>query len=169
MNAYYTHQKYLQKEIDNLKNGSILLELGVGVGSSSVIHNNCKTKNITAIAFESDYNWLNNMCNRFELPNYKFIHIKDWKLLAEYLHSDTYDLVFVDQAPWSARIDSINMLKNITKTFIVHDYDYFNENKSFVCDEKTWWNKNYANQFSLEENYELKPPTLIMRNKNADS
>ena len=44
--------------------------------------------------------------------------------------SKKYDLVFVDQAPWSARIDTIDFLtdKN-TSVFILHDYDQYNINE----------------------------------------
>jgi hypothetical protein len=91
------------------------------------------------------------------------------------LNEEEYDLVFVDQSPWWARIDSINLLKDKTKIFILHDYDYFNKsdnewvkespNDIYVNDETSWLGQTYSKEFLLENNYEILPPTLIMRKK----
>jgi hypothetical protein len=66
-------------------------------------------------------------------------------------------------------------LKDKTKIFIVHDYDYFNKsdnewvkispNDIYINDETSWLGQMYSSEFLMEDNYEILPPTLIMRKK----
>jgi hypothetical protein len=176
-NAYCTHQKYTNKELDNLKSNSFVLELGVGNGSSPLMYEFCKNNpDSTVSSFETDSVWFEQMFEKYgDLPNYIFNLIEDWSDLKNHLNEEEYDLVFVDQSPWWARIDSINLLKDKTKIFILHDYDYFNKsdnewvkespNDIYVNDETSWLGQTYSKEFLLENNYEILPPTLIMRKK----
>lgn len=175
MNAYYTHQKYLRRELKALARNAKVLELGVGEGSSSVMHDFCRLNpDSRVIAYESDESWLNTMKSKYELENYSFNYISNWDKLDQVVGDSIFDLVFVDQSPWEARIYSINKLKEKTKLFIVHDYDYFNHSiglspvgseQSYISNENSFWGKEYSGEFSLEDNYEILPPTLIMRKK----
>jgi hypothetical protein len=175
--AYCTHQKYTNKELDNLKSNSFVLELGVGNGSSPLMYEFCKNNpDATVSSFETDSVWFEQMFEKYgDLPNYIFNLIEDWVDLKNHLNEEEYDLVFVDQSPWWARIDSINLLKDKTKIFILHDYDYFNKsdnewvkespNDIYVNDATSWLGQTYLKEFLLEDNYEILPPTLIMRKK----
>jgi hypothetical protein len=175
MNAYYTHQKYLKRELDSLKKTAKVLELGVGDGSSPLMYEFCqKNPRAKVFAFENDEGWLNNMKSKYELKNYSFSYLSEWNQLEDMIESSAFDLVFVDQSPWEARTYSIDLLKGRVKTFIVHDYDYFNHSvglspsgseQSYISDENSFWGKTYSQEFILEDNYELLPPTLIMRKK----
>ena len=175
--AYCTHQKYTSEELDNLKSNSVILELGVGNGSSPLMYEFCKNNpDSTVVSFETDAAWFEQMFAKYgDLPNYIFNLIEDWNDLENHLTQDEYDLVFVDQSPWWARIESINLLKDKSKLFILHDYDYFNKddnewvknspNDIYVNDETSWLGQTYSDEFVLEDNYEILPPTLIMRKK----
>ena len=175
--AYCTHQKYTNKELDNLKSNSFVLELGVGNGSSPLMYEFCKNNpDATVSSFETDSVWFEQMFEKYgDLPNYIFNLIEDWVDLKNHLNEKEYDLVFVDQSPWMARIDSITLLKDKTKIFILHDYDYFNKsdnewvknspNDIYVNDKTSWLGQTYLKEFLLEDNYEILPPTLIMRKK----
>lgn len=170
MNPFYTHQKYLQQELDSLKSTAIILELGVGEGSSPLMYEFCKkNKKAKVFAFESDESWLNGMKSKYELKNYTFNHILDWNNLLKEVESlgSKFDFVFVDQSPWEARTQSIDNLKGMVDTFMVHDYDYFNQgySSSYVSDQNSWWGTTYSKDFIFEDNYELLPPTLVMRKK----
>ena len=173
MDAYATHQEYTKKELESLKGKKIVLELGVGNGSSPLMYNFCKNNpKARVISFETEQSWFNSMFEKYgEQENYVFNLIENWDDLSNHLPKGTYDLVFVDQAPWAARIDSINLLKDRTKTFILHDYDYYNQNQEVPCnniyinDETSWLGQNYSNEFILEDNFEILPPTLVMRKK----
>jgi hypothetical protein len=175
--AYCTHQKYTNKELDTLKSNSFVLELGVGNESSPLMYEFCKNNpDATVSSFETDSVWFEQMFEKYgDLPNYIFNLIEDWEDLKNHLNEEEYDLVFVDQSPWWARIDAINLLKDKTKIFILHDYDYFNKsdnkwvkqspNDIYVNDETSWLGQTYSEEFLLEDNYEILPPTLIMRKK----
>jgi hypothetical protein len=175
--AYCTHQKYTKKELDNLKSNSVVLELGVGNGSSPLMYEFCKSNpESKVISFETDGAWFEQMFKKYgDLDNYIFNLIEDWNDLENHLSSDEYDLVFVDQSPWWARIESIDLLKDKCNLFVLHDYNFFNQsinewvkspcNDICINDETSWLGQRYSENFILEDNYELLPPTLIMRKK----
>jgi hypothetical protein len=177
MDAYITHQEYLKKELLSLDGSAVILELGVGNGSSPLMYEFCKNNpDSTVLSFETDGAWFDQMFEKYgDLPNYIFNLIGDWEDLKNHLNEEEYDLVFVDQSPWSARIDSINLLKDKTKTFILHDYDYYNKddnewvktspNNIYINDKTSWLGQTYSSEFLMEDKYEILPPTLIMRKK----
>jgi hypothetical protein len=179
-NGWYSHRLYLFKELVSLNENASILEFGVGDGSSILIHDYCKeNKNAQAIAFETDKSWFLKMKDQYELENYRFVFLESWSDLQQHLENKIYDLVFVDQSPWEARIESIDLIKDKSRTVMVHDYDYYNKDllqikgkvsgtsqNIYVNDENSFWWKNYSNLFSIEDYYEKLPPTLIMRSKN---
>ena len=131
---YYTHRKYLKKELSLLdsKNKLKILEFGVGEGSSSIFNEFAlNNKNIKIEAFETDKAWLDETKEKYELDNYKFTHIDNWNdFLIEKNFQENYDLIFVDQSPWEARVKTLDILINKSSVTILHDYDYFN--KGFI-------------------------------------
>ncbi len=177
MIKYYTHQKYLKRELDNLKDGSLILELGIGHGSCPLMYEYCKKNpNSIVTGFETDAEWFTNMHNEYgDLANYNINSINTWEDLKNYINKDKYDLIFADQAPWEARIESIDFLKDRCDLFILHDYDYFNKpqhswvskgpNSIYINDDSSWLGQKYGEEFVLEDNYKLLPPTLVMRKK----
>jgi hypothetical protein len=169
----YTHRPFLKEQLDKLKDNAVVLELGVGDGSSSLMKEYCESSDKhKVLAFDTDRNWYNSMKKEYAVENYGFNFLNSWNDILEYLPYDSYDLVFVDQAPWEARIDCINLLKDKTSVFVVHDYDYYNYvNGSegvdyYGCDEKSWWGQTYSNEFTLighcEDASIDNPPTLVM-------
>jgi hypothetical protein len=173
MSDYYTHRPYLKKELESLKNDTkiICLELGTGDGSALIFEEYAKSnKNIKIMAYESDYEWLNKTRETYGLDNYIFTHIDNWdEFLSQNNFNEIYDLVFVDQTPWEARIKSIDTLKDKSKTIILHDFDFFNIG---VCEdvysvkEGSYFHTKYGKDFELIAHYEQLPPTLVMKNKN---
>jgi hypothetical protein len=175
--GYCTHQKYTSEELDNLKSNSVVLELGVGNGSSPLMYEFCKNNpDSTVVSFETDAVWFDQIFAKYgDLPNYIFNLIEDWSDLVNHISEDKYDLVFVDQSPWWARIESIDLLKDKSDLFILHDYDFFNKPENewvknkptdiYVNDETSWLGQTYSDGFVLEDNYKILPPTLIMRKK----
>lgn len=166
-NPHYTHRPFLEAELKKLpkdKNCTIL-ELGVGDGSSLLINNHCSSNlNHKAISFETDALWYNKMKLTYELPNYNFYIINEWSNFSNLFNEPHYDLVFVDQSPWQARIDAIDYLINKTNVFILHDYDYYN-NGTLINDQTSFLGQKYLDKFILEDCFNILPPTLIMRKK----
>jgi len=177
MNTFATHEQYTREELSKLKSDAKVLELGIGEGSSPLMYEFCKNNPDAVVqAFETDATWFNMMYQKFgDLPNYIFNQIETWDDLVNHTTEKSYDFTFVDQAPWMARIESIDLLKDKCDLFILHDYDYFNgesqewvtapANNHYVNDSTSWLGQKYLSEFTLEDNYELTPPTLVLRKK----
>jgi hypothetical protein len=166
---YYTHRPYiiseLNKLIDSKKSSTIsILELGVGDGSSEVFNEfSQKHKNISIIGLETDYLWYNNMKAKYELPNYQIRYLESWQE-PSYLDilNNNYDLIFVDQNPWEARIDAINKLYGNFQALILHDYDFYNPKESrFDIGKNSFFGK-YLEKYHISEFHSQLPPTLVM-------
>lgn len=158
--AYYTHRPYLSRELSRLKDQAKILELGVGHGSSLLIHNYCKDNNCFATSFETNKQWFDDMKEQYQLMNYKFNLIESWSNFDEIFIDSFYDLVFVDQSPWEARIDSMDYLASKSNVIILHDYDYYQRE----VDSKIFENR-YGDIFKIEYNDIELPPTLVLSKK----
>lgn len=173
MNAYYTHRDYLRKELENLEYSSKktikCLEFGTGDGSAKIFHEFAKTySNLSIKAFDSDSSWVSKTESTYKLINYSFHHVKSWDELLNHanFNDNYYDLVFVDQAPWEARIKTINFIKDKSKTIILHDYDFYNAGKcedAYSINEQSFFYQ-YNSDFEMFSYFELSPPTLVMKN-----
>lgn len=168
MNDYYTHRPYLIQILEGFdysKNVNIL-EFGTGEGSGEVFHQFASLySNLNIQSFDNDITWLNTMKNKYQLPNYNFTQVESWKELFDtYNFSSSYDLIFVDQSPWEARIMSLDFLKGKYQTAILHDYDYYNKgitppNKIYDTDESSYFAK-YLDAYTLQGYHSTLPPTL---------
>jgi hypothetical protein len=173
MSDYYTHREYLKKELETLKKNvkTNCLEFGTGDGSALIFGEYAKlNENVSITAYDSDFQWLNETKEKYSLENYNFTHINNWdEFLSQNNFNDIYDLIFVDQTPWEARINTIDLLKNQSKIIILHDFDYFNIG---VCEdiysvnEGSFFHTRYGDDFELFAFNEQLPPTLVMKNKN---
>jgi len=151
--VYCTHQKYTSEELDKLGDNAVVLELGVGNGSSPLMYEFCKENpTCTVQSFETDAAWFEKMFAKYgDLPNYVFNLIENWDDLKDHTPEDKYDL------------------------FILHDYDFFNNsdnpwvespcNNIYVSDDSSWLGQKYLGDFNMEDNYEVLPPTLILRKR----
>ena len=182
MNPYYTHQQFLINTLNlfNNSNKINILEFGVGEGSSSILNDYAqKNSKIKITSFEHDLNWLIDMKNKYSLSNYTFNHV-DWESF-DYreLKKYEYDIIFVDQGSWDARITTIDELKNNSKYIILHDYCYYNgfrgaeiserdKEWAFSVNQNTFFYNKYFNDFELLTQTELFPPTLIMKNRKLN-
>ena len=171
MSNFYTHREYLIQTLNEFNYNNVVncLEFGVGDGSSMIFNQYAnRFKNIKIDAFESDVDWLTNMGKKYQMVNYTFNKVKWAGFDYEKLKNKNYDLIFVDQGDWDARIKTLDELKNYSKYIIVHDYDYYNKG---ICEDiysvgdRTFWNK-YKVDFDMINKFDLLPPTLIMKSKN---
>lgn len=172
MNAYYTHQKYLTAELEKLDYTKPVrvLEFGTGDGSASILHDFAKRyPNLTIESFETDFNWLRNMANKYPSDNYTFRLVDLWdELFKTELFKGIYDLAFVDAGPdFDARIKIINYIKVKAKVIILHDYDFYNKGimeDHYFVGKGSFFGERYSKEFILQGNSEY-PGTLVMRNK----
>ena len=164
---YDSHVEHIKKELQSLPLNSSILEFGAGRGSGPIMHDFCKkNKTSNVYCFETDYDWYEIMSEEYgDLSNYKFVFISEWDKLLSKLDKNKYDLALVDQAPWSARLKTIDDLKDRVSTFILHDYNYYNSSHGLVCNKDTFLGNKYLDDYELEEHHIKRPPTLIMRRK----
>lgn len=177
MNAYYTHQDTLNKILESFdySNPVHCLEFGSGDGSSSVFHKFATSNpNLIVECFEHDENWLNNMSQKYKLNNYKF-NVVNWSNINyDFLKTKKYDLIFVDQGDWDARIVTIDEMRSYAKYIILHDYCYYNgfgagmvptPNMDYNnVGESSFFHK-YSDDFEVIGETSLYPPTLILKSK----
>lgn len=178
MNAYYTHQETLIKILDSLDYSKPVhcLEFGSGDGSSSIFHSYAQSKeNFVVDCYEHDASWLESMKSKYQLPNYTF-NVVDWGTITyDNLKEKHYDLIFVDQGDWDARIETIDNLQDNAEYIILHDYCYYNgfgagmipsENMDYnSVGENSFFHK-YSEKFDLISEVKLFPPTLVMKLKS---
>lgn len=171
MNDYYTHRKFLEKELSKLDYSKPVkcLEFGTGDGSALLFNSFAKkNKNMLVNSYDNDSLWVKKTAENYALDNYVFSHVDNWdSILTEESFKDAYDLVFIDQSPWEARIKTIDILLDKAKVIILHDYDYFNKNfceDIYSVGEGSFFQK-YSNKFHIVGEKELMPPTLIMIKK----
>ena len=172
MSDYYTHREYLHLELSKLNFTKKVkcLEFGTGDGSAVVFKEFTEqNKNLTVLSYESDLNWLNQTSEKYKSKNYIFKHV-DWdEFLDEKNFKEIYDLVFVDQSPWEARIKTIEILTKKAKIIMLHDYDFFNMG---ICDdtssitEGSFFYQKFSENFNMISHNKMSPPTLVMYNKN---
>ena len=182
MNAYYTHQDTLNKILESFDYSKPIhcLEFGSGDGSSSVFHTFAQSNpNLTVDCFEHEESWLNSMSEKYKLNNYNF-NVVDWSTINyNDLKIKNYDLIFVDQGDWDARLVTIDEMKNNAKYIILLDYCYYNgfrgaeiserdKEWAFSVNENTFFYNKYFNDFELLTQTELFPPTLIMKNRKLN-
>jgi len=172
-NPYYTHQKYLINEMNKLDNIKPLkiLEFGTGDGSAFVFSDYLsRYRNLTVDAYEDNLKWYGNMKEKYTNRNYRFHYVASWdRLIKESNILDyQYDLVFVDADLFETRIELINFIKYNAKVIILHDYDFYNKGvikDIFSVSEGSFFDKHFGDDFIMEGNYEVLPPTLILKNK----
>lgn len=174
MNPYYTHQQYLQQELNNLSkytNQQInILELGVGEGSSSLLYEFCKQfANANVLAFENNQEWSSFIKNKYSLPNYSINYIIDWNDVnyQSTITNNRYDLVFIDQSPWMARIAALDQLYNNFDIAILHDYDYYNPSHCKYCYDKNSFFSKYLSDYHIIGYSDILPPTLVFKHVNS--
>jgi hypothetical protein len=173
-NPYYTHREYLENELEKLiKQDSIrCIEFGTGDGSAEIFEKFAKEyQKIEITSFESDASWLKTVKEKYERDNYSFHQVENWsKFLDSYQPDGIYDLIFVDQSPWEARIDTINKMLDYSKVIILHDYDYYNKNSKnpYVNDDDSFFKQNYGDKCEIVSYYDILPPTLVMYNKSLN-
>jgi len=173
MNPYYSHQEYLKEELNKVPKNAICLEFGPGEGSSSVFSEFAlKNPQSKIAAFDNKYEWHTSMSSKYKTENYSFSFVSDWNdYLSRKEFNDIYDLIFVDQSPWEARIQTIKRFKVRGKVFILHDYDFYNkgvyDKDIFSVGEGTFFYKHFNDDFVMEPHFGILPPTLVLRNKKS--
>lgn len=96
-----------------------ILECGVGHWSTPMLHFISNAKGIDLLSCESDGAWLWQF-GEYESNLHKFLLVTDW-LSEPKIHSEKWDLAFVDCKPGEIRAPLIQKLKSVATYIVVHD------------------------------------------------
>lgn len=124
-NAYYTHQPVLVAALE-LSSGPVL-ELGVGEGSTQLIHDYCMKRKRPVVSVESDAGWLKRYTHLAN-PYHEFFHIKDWQVFYADVTRKHWGLAFIDQDSsdgFKNRAESFRQLRYHADYIVLHDCDAF--------------------------------------------
>lgn len=142
---YATHEPVLY-EIASNTTGPII-EFGCGHGSTDLLHEICKNNGRLLISIDDNQEWLQKFSRKYLDDGYKednsgwhkffFVpgvnqedsqNCDHWITFldnTELLNEIHFDLCFVDQSPWQARLETIKRFRSKCKYIILHDCDYF--------------------------------------------
>jgi len=177
---YYSHipvlKHIIENEITNLDDGITheyvgkkfgciheFIEMGVGHGSSGIMRHACLNYNARVISFETDKEWWDKITDEYSADTYDQIFVKNWDRLYNMIgriHSPSPDLVFIDQAPWEARIQAAHYFADMARFIIIHDYDFYPREMPELHEKL----KAKMKYWKLYE--DVAPPTLVCSNFN---
>jgi hypothetical protein len=132
-NQYTTHQPLLLELLK--KTSGNILELGCGEGSTKVFKNFVNNKR-KLYSIESNKEWYDKY-KYLEDENHELMYInapsidneetgKIWtSYIDEKLKNIKFEIVFIDQSPWTARTECLKYFIDKAKYIVVHDVDYF--------------------------------------------
>ncbi|HSW85896.1 MAG TPA: hypothetical protein VLG49_00190 [Rhabdochlamydiaceae bacterium] len=148
---YSTHQPVLFEMA--MRTEGPIIEFGCGNGSTDLLHEICKKNGRLLISIDDDFEWLQKFSQKYRGDGYEednsgwhkfffvpgknvnnhedcgyWIHFLDNCQLLKETH---FDLCFVDQSPWLARIETIKRFKHKSRYIILHDCDFYPVHK--VC------------------------------------
>lgn len=139
---YGTHLAALIK-VTSLTQGDVL-ELGVGMFSTPVLHYLCILSKRHLVSYDNDKAWIkrfsvSSFSNfKYEGPYHKFIYVKNWD---EAKIEKPWDVVLVDHSPDTRRIVEIRRLAKLAKYIVIHD--------SNESGEKIYQNYHYSQIYPL--------------------
>lgn len=112
--SWATHIPVLLKALE-LTDGPVL-ELGMGMMSTPLLHIMCEAQNRSLISYDNDGRFIE-MFSRFVAPWHVISLIEDWSTLNLY---QPWTVALVDQKPAVARKDAIKQLTHVDYV-VVHD------------------------------------------------
>lgn len=127
INGFATHQPILLETL-KITTGNVL-ELGCGDGSTNLIKNNISNDR-KLVSIESNREWADKFDGVIFLDAGNEDTVETGQKWVDCISSldEEFELAFIDQSPWAARIATFHYLKDKVKYLIIHDIDYFPRN-----------------------------------------
>ena len=163
---YATHQPILYTVASAIALGGNVIEFGTGKFSTHMLHELAVGGKFNIFSYDNNDGWIQKF-KRLECEFHRITPIDTWDATIQQILNDDvhYDLIFIDQAPWEARLESIKLLNNKCKYMIVHDCDYFqvHHDNNFNYDKYF----KFYHIYKIAENImlNLSPPTLLASNE----
>jgi hypothetical protein len=130
--SHATHQPLLSA-VAEMGRGRIL-EFGAGYYSTPILYDVVHRKKGRLMTFESDAKFVGKFFDDCDM-HFTIMDV-NWDTfwnspMFDAIAEMHWDLIFVDQAPWEARHDTIKRLKHNADFFVLHDCGYFFKNDIF--------------------------------------
>jgi hypothetical protein len=130
-NGWSTHQPFLEAYVR--RTSGDVLEFGIGHGSTGLLRHILSDSDRMLVSIEDNLEWFAKMKSIYpERANHRYIYLEPkedgshWKdFLASYTHPNKISIAFIDQAPWEARVWTLQALLDKTEYCMIHDADYF--------------------------------------------
>lgn len=101
-----------------------VLELGMGDGSTSLLHDYCKENQRRLYSYDSDLEWYRKFEKFRTKPSVTYCHeinyAQDWDNVAE-KHRENVGVILADHAPGERRKHDVALFCNIAKVIVCHD------------------------------------------------
>ena len=166
-NGMGSFKPFVNLLLENIDLKKDIIEIGIGFNSTPLFINKVKElQNIKSYHFENDIEWFNKINTKYSSDKSNFIFFNKGNLKEEFekynVNENSYGLAFIDSNPWETRTFALNYLKETTDIVIVHDSDYFPENKiwgnniksiEFLPSSKYWYGRIDKNNAG-EKNYD---------------
>ena len=161
MSAYHTHKPFLLHYAK--KTSGPILELGMGFGSTIMLHDLCCVTHRKLISMDHDPEWVGKFMN-LKSNFHEISCVDDWDKAYDQINGK-FSIIFVDNAPFEARSNAIRRFKNNAEFIILHDCDYFPKNNLLAYSEFPYFNVyEPAKPWPCETG----PPTLVASMSRQD-
>lgn len=147
--AYGTHQPVLIHLINETKGG--VIEFGMGVYSTPLIHNLCDLQKRYALSVETDREWYN------KFQQYKCLLIEPERINEYSFIKREYSVALIDGNPLKFRQTFINIMKDKVDYFVVHD--------SEVGQHDELYDYDFSGFKNIYEFKDILPHTCVLSNK----
>ena len=97
-----------------------VLELGMGDGSTAILHEYCKDTNRNLFSYDSDLNWYRKF-EKFRSPTHAVEYAEDWDTVSIRHNKSNIGVILVDHAAGERRKYDVALFCNIAKVIVCHD------------------------------------------------
>ena len=169
-----SHRLVLAKVLKRVSRS--VLELGAGDYSTPLIHT-VEERGVKILTIEDNPEWFDKYKHlKTDLHDFRYI---DSGGIQEFYDNDDeqWELVFVDNGTWEARIPAIRKYSGIADYMVIHDSNYFPDNNIFgktleptVMNRQIMGRRDYSDifrywvEFFVRDWGKQNPPTLLASN-----
>ena len=131
-----------------------VLEMGIGVFSTPLLHALCKRDNRLLVSYDNDAAYIN-AHRGFITDGHQLTLVKDWDKID--IQSTKWGMAFMDHGPGDRRVEDTKKLANIAQFVVVHDTE--------LRQEKYYHSTEIDSIFKYRFDYkELEPNTSVFSN-----
>lgn len=117
---YGSHLTVLSRIME--KTHGNVLELGMGLYSTPLLHTLCALQNRKLVSYDCDHEWFDeNKKWASKLHEVKFVKFEEWAAADFDTIGKHWSVAFVDHKPAKRRKDDIKRLANIATFVVIHD------------------------------------------------